>query len=138
VAPAAPDSAADALAGTRTGGARIDSSGRFEGRPGFRGSSAFDGSPARGWVAPWEPGRPAWLAWQTPRAVTLRGLTIERASVRSRYPVRVALEFPGGRTPPLVVRPGGHVSLPRPVRSRSFRLDVVAASGAAAAAAGGS
>ena len=54
----APDSAIDALAGAR--GATFESSGRFEGRPGFRASSAFDGSP-RPWIGSWLDGRTAWL-----------------------------------------------------------------------------
>jgi arabinofuranan 3-O-arabinosyltransferase len=41
----------------------------------------------------------------------------------------VRLSFAGGRTPPLHVGRGGSVVLPRGVRSRSFRLDVLAAAG---------
>ena len=60
VSPTADDRVIDRLAGTAP---NAWSSGRFEGRPGYRGSRAFDGEPGRGWVSPWN-GR-AWLAWRT-------------------------------------------------------------------------
>jgi len=129
VSPNAPDAALDALAGTRTGGASFSSSGRFEGRPEFRASSAFDGSSARAWVAPWEPPRATWLQWRTPRPVTLTRLVLQRASVSARFPTRIALSWPGGATAPLTVGPGGTVALPRPVRARAVRLTVLATSG---------
>src|SRR4051794_6318979 len=49
--PEAADSALDRLVGAR--GLTADSSGRFEGKPGYRASSAVDGDPATAWIAPW-------------------------------------------------------------------------------------
>ena len=59
VAPDAPDSAIDALVGVH---GRFDSSARFEGRPGFRASSAFDGTP-KPWIGSWQDGRRTWIEW---------------------------------------------------------------------------
>ncbi|HZB76944.1 MAG TPA: alpha-(1-_3)-arabinofuranosyltransferase family protein, partial [Solirubrobacteraceae bacterium] len=59
----AEDSAIDALVGGPVG---FESSGRFEGRPGFRASSAFDSSP-RPWIGSWLDGRTAWIEWKTRR-----------------------------------------------------------------------
>ena len=53
--PNAPDSALDALVGVD---GTFNSSARFEGRPGFRASSAFDGT-ERPWVGSWQDGRRA-------------------------------------------------------------------------------
>ena len=55
----------DRLAGVRAA-ARFESSGRFEGRPGARASSAFDGTP-RAWIGSFERGRPTWIEWTLPR-----------------------------------------------------------------------
>ena len=49
--------------------------GRFEGRPGARASSAFDGTP-RAWIGSFEPGRPAWIEWTLPRPATIRELRL--------------------------------------------------------------
>jgi hypothetical protein len=126
VAPAAADWAVDALAGTRLGGARAWSSGRFEGRPEYRASSAFDGGAARGWVAPWSGPGSAWLAWRTPRAELLRSLRIAPPRVAARAPARVRIVWDGGRTGPLGVGADGAVALPGALRSRQFKLEVLA------------
>ena len=126
VAPSAPDPAIDALAGTSTGGARFTSSARFEGRPSYRASAAFDGHPERAWVAPWQAGQSAWIAWRAPSELTVRQLFLDRGEPPARAPLRVALSYPGGRTGALPVGPGGVVRLPHAVRAREFRLDVLA------------
>jgi arabinofuranan 3-O-arabinosyltransferase len=136
VTPSAPDSAIDALAGIRTGGARFWSSGRFDGRPGYRASAAFDGMAARPWVAPWRAGRTAWIAWSAPRQIALRRLVLQRGPPPARAPARVSLSYPGGRVGPLTVGPGGVVALPHAVRARQFRIDVVAAAPGSAPAVG--
>ncbi|HEV7363756.1 MAG TPA: alpha-(1-_3)-arabinofuranosyltransferase family protein [Solirubrobacteraceae bacterium] len=128
VAPTAPDDALDALAGTQTAGAAFTSSGRYEGRPGFRASSAFDGDPARPWVGIWVAAQPTWIRAHLPRAGTLRHLRLVAPSgLAVRRPTRVRLSWPGGATAALAVAPDGTVTLPTPVRARDFRLDILAA-----------
>ncbi|MEA2459205.1 MAG: arabinofuranan 3-O-arabinosyltransferase [Thermoleophilaceae bacterium] len=125
--PLAPDPAIDRFAGYR-GGARFTSSSRFDGVPGFRASGAFDGDPARGWIGTWIPARPAWLAWHTQRPATVRSLRLTRLAQPVRFPTRVRVVTDGGAaTPALAVGRGGEVTLPRAVRSRTFRIDVLAA-----------
>jgi arabinofuranan 3-O-arabinosyltransferase len=126
VDPVAPDAALDAIAGTR-GALRVDSSSRFENRPRYRGSGAFDGSPARAWIGQWIAGRPAWLQWRAARPVTVRRLVLEPPAVRVRHPTRVRLTVDGRRGPPVAVGPDGAVALSAPARGRTFRLDVLAA-----------
>jgi hypothetical protein len=123
VAPAAPDPTLDAMAGTSAGG-RFASSSRFEGRPGFRASRAFDGSAGTAWVGQWL-GRGAWIEWRTADQVRLRELRLGRGPALARAPTRVAIRYPGGRTPPLPVGPGGAVVLPEAVRAARFRLEVL-------------
>ena len=61
VAPDAPDAAIDALVGVK---GAFNSSARFEGRPGFRASSAFDGT-TRPWIGSWQAGHRTWLEWES-------------------------------------------------------------------------
>jgi hypothetical protein len=129
VTPGARDDAVDELAGSDLGGAVATSSGRFEGKPAYRASSAFDGDPRRGWIAPWSGRGSAWISWTTPREHTLRELRIERPAPPARAPTRVRLSYPGGRTGPLPVGANGDVALPRPLRARSFKLEVLDAGG---------
>ncbi len=136
VAPTAPDPALDRLAGTHTSGAALSSSGRLEGRPGYRASAAFDGSPATAWVAPFGPYQPAWIAWTTPRPQTLRRLVLTRVGLPVQFPTRVALTPAGGSPTTVPVSPGGAVVLPHPLRSAGFRLTIVSASGSTRPAVG--
>jgi len=128
VDPAADDPTVDRLAGTRTAG-RFDSSGRHNGRPGFRASAAFDGSPGRGWVGTLGAGPRAFLAWRLPAPVTVRTLRLEPPALPVARPVRVRLRWGGGETGALAVGRNGEVRLPRPARSATFRLEVLAARG---------
>jgi hypothetical protein len=124
VDPVADDTALDAIAGTR-GGLRVDSSSRFENRPRYRGSGAFDGGAGRAWIGQWIAGRPAWLQWRAARAVTVRRLVLEAPAVRVRRPTRVRLTVDGRPGPAIAVAAGGAVALPAAVRGRTFRLDVL-------------
>jgi arabinofuranan 3-O-arabinosyltransferase len=99
VAPAAPDSAIDALVGLR---GRFDSSARFEGRPGFRASSAFDRT-AKPWIGS-----------------SQRRLTLDPVP-GVRRPTRVRV---GAAT--IDVGADGVVRLPRPVRGR-VRMEILRA-----------
>jgi hypothetical protein len=134
VTPEAADSAIDRLVGA---GKRIhaDGSGRFAGRPGFRASSALDGDPRTAWVAPWQPGAPAWLQVGAPRELTLRELRVTPGPAGVRAPALVRVEWPGGRSPALAVT-GGRIRLPKAVRTRAFTVRVLRAGPGRVAAVG--
>jgi hypothetical protein len=129
IAPAAPDPALDRLAGASLHGASFSSSARFDGTPGHRASSAFDGDPQTAWIAPWY-GRSAWIAWRTPRPRTITRLTLRPAG-RVALPSTVRVSSGGRSTPGLPVRDGA-VDLPQPMRGRAFRVAVVRAPSGAA------
>ncbi|MBI5103621.1 MAG: DUF3367 domain-containing protein [Solirubrobacterales bacterium] len=120
--PRTPDDVLDRLTGTR--GARTWSSSRFDGLGRYRASGAFDGAD-RAWVGQWIGGRPAWVAWEAPRATTVRELQLDPPGVRVRRPTRVALEADGREGSAVRVSPTGAVALPAPVRGRSFRLRIL-------------
>jgi arabinofuranan 3-O-arabinosyltransferase len=125
---AAPDPAFDALSGVRSRAA-FTSSSRFANEPRYRASGAFDGDPATAWVGLWiRPFAPApWIAWSSPRALTVGRLALAPARLPVRRPTQVQLSWPGGSSPPLAVGADGAVVLPRPVRARAFRLTVLRA-----------
>jgi arabinofuranan 3-O-arabinosyltransferase len=118
------DDALDRLAGFR-GPERFTSSGRFESRPGWRASSAFDGT-GRPWIGAWLPGRATWLQWTTPQARSLRTLRL-RPVPGVRRPTLVRLRWDGRASDPLPVAADGSVAVPAGVRGRAFRLDVLRA-----------
>jgi hypothetical protein len=124
--PAAADDALDRLAGYR-GSDRFRSSSRFEGRPSWRASRAFDGNPRTSWIGEWVDGGPAWLEWQTPTPERIARLQLTAPRERVRRPTRVRLVADGRTTPALDVTPGGLVELPRPLRARRFRLELLTA-----------
>ena len=126
VDPATGDGVLDRLAGYR-GAVRFTSSSRFAGVPGYRASAAFDGNALRGWIGSWIAGRPAWLAWTAPAPAAVNRLQLLHVASAVRFPTRVRLTSDEGSTPPLAVGPRGAVVLPRPLRGRRFRLDVLAA-----------
>jgi len=123
-APSTADSLLDRLAGLRSA-VRYDSSSRFENQPRYRASGAFDAAGGRAWVTDYIIGRPAWIGWTTPTPLTVSRLRLQPTRLHVRFPARVRLAWPGGATPVLAVGPGGDVALPRAVRARSFRIDVV-------------
>jgi arabinofuranan 3-O-arabinosyltransferase len=124
-APDAPDEALDRLSGYR-GAVRFGSSGRYQGVPGRRASSAFDGDPRTAWVGHAPAGARPWIAWTSERPLRVERLGLRRAGAPVPAPARVRLWWPGGRSGPLRVAAGGAVRLPRPVHARSFRLEVLA------------
>ena len=97
------------------------SSAIFEGRPGFRASSAFDGT-ERPWIGAWLDGRQAWLSWTTERDETVSTLKLDPVP-GVRRPTQVRLND----SPPVAVAPDGTVRLPQPVRGREFRLTILRA-----------
>ena len=114
----APDAALDAFVGLR---GAFNSSARFQGRPGYRASSAFDGTP-RPWIGSWQAGRRVWVEW-VGRA-TLRELTLDPVP-GVRQPTRVRLRSESAASPPVDVGPDGAVRLPAPVSGRRFRLEIL-------------
>ena len=105
---------------------RLDSSGRFQGRPGFRASSAFDGTAAP-WIGSWLDGRTAWLSWTTAVPVTLRRLRLAPPRERVRRPTLVRLRWDGHGSRPLEVARDGTVDLPTPAARQRFRLEILQA-----------
>jgi hypothetical protein len=100
------------------------SSSRFDGLARHRASGAFDRG-ARAWIGQWIPGRPAWLGWTVPAAQTVTRLVLAPPAARVRRPMRVRLTVDGHAGASVRVGPLGLVTLPRPVRGRDFRLDVL-------------
>src|SRR4051812_47212473 len=126
VAPETPDRVLDRWARAR-GATAFDGSTRFEGLGRNRASSAFDGDPRRAWIAGWVRAEGAWLQWRTRTPRTVRSLRLVRAPVRVRFPTRVRVVADGRPTAPLAVAPGGTVALPRPLRARTVRIEVLGA-----------
>ena len=123
VAQHAPDHLLDAIAGARTGGTRWVSSGRLEGAPGRRASRAFDGDPETAWISGAE--SPRWIGWRAREPLELRRFSLSPAGPRVSAPSTVRVRWRGRSTQALPVSPAGEVDLPRPVRSRGFRIEVV-------------
>ncbi len=111
VAPDAPDSAIDALVGLDE---RFESSARFQGRPEFRASSAFDGTP-RPWIGSWQDGRSVWIEWEQSKPASEFRLD---AVPGVRRPTRVRV---GEATVDVA---DGAVRLPAPVSGR-VRLEIL-------------
>jgi arabinofuranan 3-O-arabinosyltransferase len=126
VAASTPDSELDALAGYR-GPVRAGSSSRFQARPAWRASRALDGETATAWLGGWVPGGRAWLQWRAAGLQTVGRLRLVPPRERVRRPTLVRLRWEGGATDALRVSPDGEVVLPRPVRARAFRLEVLRA-----------
>ena len=126
-APTAPDPALDELAGYR-GTDTFTSSSRFQGRPGYRASSAFDRrAPGAGWVGEWYSDRGAWLQVSATHRLTISHLRLAPSAAPVHRPTLISIGYPGGTTSPLRVGPDGVVALPRTLRARRFRIHVIAA-----------
>jgi arabinofuranan 3-O-arabinosyltransferase len=115
----ASDDALDRIAGT-TGPGSATSSSRFENRPSYRASSAFDGDPATAWAGQWIPGQPASLSWTTRRPVTVRRLRLVAPPFVARAPREVKLNGSQAK-----VGGDGAVTFAKPLHGTRFRLDVV-------------
>jgi arabinofuranan 3-O-arabinosyltransferase len=130
VSPAAtaPDPALDRLAGYH-GTDTFASSSRFQGRPGYRASSAFDArAPAAGWVGEWYSDRGAWLQVSATHRLTIRRLRLTPSAAPVRRPTLIEIRYPGGTTSPLHIGADGTVALPRRLSADRFRIQVLAAS----------
>jgi arabinofuranan 3-O-arabinosyltransferase len=118
------DTAIDRMLGLSRGW-RFDSSSRFEGVPGRRASSAFDGDPDTAWVGDWPGRRPSWIGWRSPHAVRIGHLRLLPGPGVHATAAEVEVIAGDRRFGPLPVRRGGHVRLPRRVRTGEVRLSVV-------------
>src|SRR3954451_23123923 len=106
VSSTAPDDAIDRLAGVPAAW-RMTSSSRFEGVPARRASSAFDRDPRTAWIG--DLVRP-WIAWRSPRALTVRRLLIGSGPSDYERPAVVRVSAGGAsRTAP--VGKSGRVAL---------------------------
>jgi arabinofuranan 3-O-arabinosyltransferase len=122
---AAPDPLLDGFAGVPAGW-RFSSSGRFEGVPINRASSAFDGDPNTAWVARFFAGRTyPWIQWSWPRTLTIRRMQLTPGSKQYEFPNLVVVTAPGAKPQSAFVAPNGSVVLKHPIRSRVLRLQVV-------------
>ena len=119
--PEAPDLRFDALAGV-PGTWRFSGSSRFEGVPGRRASSAFDGDRRTAWAADFAPGRRTWLAVRAPRPFTAGRLVLVPGPRDYLRPSVVEVNGVRRR-----VQPGGVVALGRPLRTRGLRVEIVRA-----------
>jgi hypothetical protein len=121
------DAAFDRIVGYR-GPDSFESSGRFEGEPQYRASSAFlRGGVGPGWIGEWVAGHPAWITVHSRDELAASRLRLEPSNEIVRRPTLVRLQFDGGVTPPLTVAADGTVVLPRTLHSHGFRLDILAA-----------
>jgi arabinofuranan 3-O-arabinosyltransferase len=155
LSPRAPDDAIDRLEGTADPRLVATSSSRLYGLAAFRASGAFDGTTRRAWIGQFLPDQSAWLAWRTGHPVTLRRLQLLPPDVQVPTPAAVRVEVARGGVAPAAAASGGAggggvalpfaasggagapagpvlpvaadgaVVLPRPLRGRAFRLDVV-------------
>ena len=139
VSPTAPDPQLDRIAGTRTNGAAFSSSARLQGTPRYRASAAFDGSAHR--LGCTDRALPAGLDRVEHAAAAGACAASPWSAARSRSVSRpesqvVALGRPRATAVTVAVGPGRAVRLPRPLRARGFRLQIVSASGSARPAVG--
>jgi arabinofuranan 3-O-arabinosyltransferase len=128
VAPETPDHVLDGwvAAGARASASpTFDGSSRFEGLGRNRASSAFDGDPRRAWIAGWIRSQGAWLQWRTAAPRTIRALRLARPAVRVRFPTRVRVVADGRASAPLAVGADGSVALPRALRARTVRIEIL-------------
>jgi arabinofuranan 3-O-arabinosyltransferase len=122
---AAPDPLLDRLAHLRAGW-QFSSSGRFEGLPINRASSAFDGDPSTAWVAHFVAGTTSpWILWTAPRRLAIRRLQLVPGAPQYEFPNRLRVTAPGTKPQDVVVGPDGTAALAHPIRTRTVRLTVL-------------
>ena len=123
--PKAPDERIDELAGLPPGWS-FNSASRFEGVPGHRASSAFDGDRSTAWVGDALPGQRPWISWQGPFEQAIRTITLSPGPPEYGFPRRVRIDGPDGFSVKLRVSRDGEIVLPRAVRTRGLRIYVLA------------
>jgi arabinofuranan 3-O-arabinosyltransferase len=122
--PAARDSSIDRLVGMG-GSSSYESSTRLEGIPGYRASSAFDGSTSTSWRAEFDPDEQPWIEWSGQQDITIKRLRVREVPGNRRFlhPSRVFVSTENGGFPARIGR-GGLVVLPAPVSGRRLRVQV--------------
>jgi len=125
-APWTPDPKFDALVGLKRGW-RFAGSPRFEGLPIHRASSAFDSSAKTAWIGEFRTGIKPWIAWNSPTPKRVSSMRLVPDLPLYARPTVVKVTFDGLATGLIKVAADGTVKLPRPVRARSVRIDVVKA-----------
>lgn len=121
----APDPLLDRLAHLPSGW-RFSSSGRFEGLPINRASSAFDGQLGTAWVAHDVAGRTRpWIQWSAPRPVTIRQFQLVQGPLRYEFPVLLRISGPGFESQDVQPAANGQVILFKPIRARTVRITVL-------------
>ncbi|CAB4870127.1 MAG: DUF3367 domain-containing protein [Actinobacteria bacterium] len=123
-APWAADPKFDRLVGMK-GGWTFSGSPRFEGQPIHRASSAFDHNPRTAWIGESRTGIKPWLAWRAPKPVLVRSLKLVPDSPLYARATLVKVTFDGLATGLVKVGANGSVSLPRAIRARNIRIDIV-------------
>ena len=125
VDPDAPDPALDTLAGLAAGW-RYASSGRFEGIPLNRASSAFDGDRRTAWIGDRGDRRTTpWIEWRTPSPASVRRLRLFEGLAQYTFPALVRVQAPGAPPQTVAVGRDGTVRLRRTVRATRVRLTVL-------------
>ena len=127
VRPQASDAALDALAGGLPAGWSYTSSSRFEGVPGRRASSAFDGDPNTAWAGDLIPGQPSpFIAFRSPRLLTISRFQLVPARGGAyQFPRKVQVSTAAGPVRG-AVGPDGWVHLGRPIRVSGMRVEITA------------
>jgi hypothetical protein len=125
VAPEASDDELDKLAGLPRDWS-FRSSSRFEGVPGRRASSAFDGDLSTAWAGDVARGRGAWIELNAQRSIRVERLRLARGPAEYAFPARVRVSAPGHEPVTTQVGPAGAVDLPAPVNTRALRIEVLA------------
>ena len=106
------------------GGRRFESSGRFEGVPGYRASSAFDGSARTAWVGAVTPGKPAWISAQLNAGGRTSRLEMAPGPPEYRHPATIRVSD-GASEQVASVSPRGEVRLRSPVSTDRLRIEIV-------------
>lgn len=124
IAATAPDSSIDNLVGGIAGGRSFESSGRFEGVPGYRASSAFDGDRGTAWVGAVTPGRPTWISARLNGSSSASRLEFAPGPPEYRRPATVRVSDGAGEQLASVT-PDGLARLRTPVSTDRLRIEIV-------------
>jgi arabinofuranan 3-O-arabinosyltransferase len=127
IRPTTPDDRIDRLVGMPRGW-RFLSSGRFEGTPIRRASSAFDGDLATGWIGNYVRNQFAWISVQAPHRFRVRRFRLLPVGPSYAFPTLLLVRGPHGyRRQVRVVN--GIVRLPKAITTTRLRLDILGLSG---------
>jgi hypothetical protein len=128
VNPASPDTAFDRIAGIPDGWS-FTSSGRFEGWPIHRASSAFDGNARSAWVGNDIRNQRTWIALRAPQRFGVERFRLQPLSDDYAFPTLLQVQADGGFRRNVPVAADGMVELPRRVVTSNLRLNVLSLRG---------